>query len=178
MDYFYLDKNNQQQGPVPANELSKHGLTPDTKVWKQGMSGWQKAGDVSELSGIFPPPAPQSATPPPPPPPPPVSVAPPPPPKVTPPPCQETNAQQAQKPDNLLVWSILSTVLCCLPTGIVAIVYSNKVDKLWYIRDYTASQEAANTAKIWCFASLGLGVIWQICLWAFGLLSVITEALY
>ena len=37
-----------------------------------------------------------------------------------------------EKPDNFLPWAIVSTVLCCLPFGIVAIVYASKVDTLWY----------------------------------------------
>ncbi len=39
------------------------------------------------------------------------------------------------KPDNFLVWAILSTVLCCLPLGIVAIVYANKVDNFGMQKD-------------------------------------------
>jgi hypothetical protein len=140
MDYFYMDGNYQQQGPVPANELPKKGVTRNTRVWKRGMSDWQTAGSVPELAGIFPPFASRPATPP-------------------PPPYQTANVPQMQKPDNLLVWSILATVLCCLPTGIVAIIYSNKVNNLWDTRDYAGAQEAANTAKTWCFVSLGLGIV-------------------
>lgn len=32
------------------------------------------------------------------------------------------------KPDNFLPWAIISTILCCLPFGIVAIVYATQVD--------------------------------------------------
>ena len=39
--------------------------------------------------------------------------------------------QPPMKPDNNLVWAILSTILCCLPLGIVAIVYASKVDGLY-----------------------------------------------
>jgi uncharacterized RDD family membrane protein YckC len=55
MDYFYLDANGQQQGPVSVNELRKYGVTKDTMVWTQGMSNWQAAGTVPELAGLFPP---------------------------------------------------------------------------------------------------------------------------
>ncbi|WP_197513887.1 CD225/dispanin family protein, partial [Mycobacterium sp. 1165178.9] len=49
------------------------------------------------------------------------------------PPAAGWPAQQPglQEPDNYLVWAILCTVLCCLPFGIVSIVYSNKVSGLW-----------------------------------------------
>ena len=47
--YYYIDKNGQQQGPVEANELSKCGVTLDTLVWKQGMADWQAARTLLDL---------------------------------------------------------------------------------------------------------------------------------
>lgn len=51
------------------------------------------------------------------------------------------------EPDNNLVWSILCTVLCCLPLGIVAIIKSTSVSKLWAMGDYAGAQKAADDAK-------------------------------
>ena len=50
-------------------------------------------------------------------------------------------------PENNLVWAILSTVLCCLPLGIVAIIKSTKVNELWLRGDYAGAQKAADDAK-------------------------------
>lgn len=36
--YFYLDVNKVQQGPVDGSQLVKFGVTPTTLVWKQGMA--------------------------------------------------------------------------------------------------------------------------------------------
>ena len=47
--YYFQDSNGQQQGPIAANDLPKHGVTSQTLVWKQDMSGWQAAGTVPEL---------------------------------------------------------------------------------------------------------------------------------
>ncbi len=55
--------------------------------------------------------------------------------------------QRPPKPDNYLVWAILSTLLCCLPLGIVSIVYSSKVDGLYNSGDYAGAQDAAQKAK-------------------------------
>lgn len=63
-----------------------------------------------------------------------------------------------KKPDNFLVWAILTTVLCCLPTGIMAIVYANKVDPLWFAGRKDEALKAAEDAKAWTFLSLGAGV--------------------
>lgn len=40
----------------------------------------------------------------------------------------QPNMPQGVPPDNNLVWAILSTVLCCLPLGIVAIIKSTQVN--------------------------------------------------
>lgn len=51
--YYYIGPNNQQQGPVPAEQLLSRGVTGETMVWKAGMAQWQKAKDVPELSRYF-----------------------------------------------------------------------------------------------------------------------------
>ena len=54
------------------------------------------------------------------------------------------------KPDNYLVWAILSTVLCCLPLGIVAIIKASKVDSLWAQGLQDEAIQTAKDAKKWC----------------------------
>lgn len=66
--------------------------------------------------------------------------------------------KKKMKPDNFLVWAILSTVLCCLPLGIVAIVYANKVDTFWYAERYEEAEDALKKAKLWTYISVGAGV--------------------
>lgn len=83
----------------------------------------------------------------------------------------ENQNTQNSKPDNLLVWSILSTVLCCLPLGIVAIIQSNKVDTLWAVGDYAGSQEAARQAKLFCLISLGCGILGYIIIFIVSLIE-------
>lgn len=60
------------------------------------------------------------------------------------------------KPANNLVWAILATVLCCLPMGIVSIIYATKVDTLWNNGQHSEAIEAANKAKQWAiYAAVG-----------------------
>jgi Interferon-induced transmembrane protein len=56
-------------------------------------------------------------------------------------------------PENYLVWAILTTLFCCLPTGIVSIVYSTRVSGLWGQGLYAEAQTAANNAKKWAIIS-------------------------
>lgn len=71
----------------------------------------------------------------------------------------EENLQKSIKPDNFLLWAILSTVMCCLPLGIVAIVYANKVDSLWYAEQYAEAEDALKKAKMWTYIAVGAGVL-------------------
>lgn len=70
------------------------------------------------------------------------------------------------KPDNFLFWAILSTILCCLPLGIVAMFYANKVDALWNAGQYAEANNALKTAKILTCISTGVGILGNIILMA------------
>ena len=75
---------------------------------------------------------------------------------------------------NYLVFAILTTVLCCLPAGIPAIVYAAQVNGKLQAGDIAGAQLASKNAKMWCWisasAGLAVGVIWGI-LVAIGALS-------
>jgi membrane protease subunit (stomatin/prohibitin family) len=64
---YSVSVNGQTAGPFNLEQLQQmvqNGqLTENTHVWKQGMAGWEVAGNVQELSSLF------GAVPPPPPPP-------------------------------------------------------------------------------------------------------------
>jgi hypothetical protein len=74
------------------------------------------------------------------------------------------------EPDNHLVWGLLCTFLCCVPFGIVSIVYSSKVSGLWSEGRYAEAQSASDNAKKWAIigAIVG-GVFWvaAVLLWVF-----------
>jgi len=59
---------------------------------------------------------------------------------------------------NYLVFSILATVLCCLPAGIVAIVYAAQVNGKLQAGDIAGAQAASKNAKMWCWISFGVGL--------------------
>ena len=67
---------------------------------------------------------------------------------------------QGSKPDNNMLWAILSTLFCCLPLGIVAIINAAKVDGLYRSGDYSGAQEAADNAKKYAQYCLVIGIIW------------------
>ncbi|MCI6103696.1 MAG: DUF4339 domain-containing protein [Bacteroidales bacterium] len=49
MDYYYLDADMRQVGPVSLNDLVAAGVTGDTMVWHEGLEEWAKAGNLPEV---------------------------------------------------------------------------------------------------------------------------------
>lgn len=62
------------------------------------------------------------------------------------------------KPDSYLVWAILTTLLCCLPFGIVAIINATKVDSAWARGDHMLARASSEKAKRWSMISAGAGL--------------------
>jgi hypothetical protein len=76
-----------------------------------------------------------------------------------PPPGYPPQQPAGQAPNNYLVWSILVTLFCCLPLGIVAIVKSSQVNGLWAQGQYAEAQAAADSAKKFVTWSAIIGVV-------------------
>lgn len=60
---------------------------------------------------------------------------------------------------NHLVWAILSTLFCCLPLGIVSIVYAAQVDGKRAAGDIAGARDASAKAKFWALLSAALMLI-------------------
>jgi hypothetical protein len=74
-------------------------------------------------------------------------------------PGQRFNAPPQPPPKNYLIEAIISTVCCCVPLGIVAIVFAAKVDRLAAIGDHRGAQEAAGKAKLFAILAVVLGLL-------------------
>lgn len=61
--------------------------------------------------------------------------------------------------ENNLVLAIVVTVLCCLPFGIVGIVYAAQVNARAQAGDIAGAEESARKARKWSLWGLGLGLI-------------------
>ncbi|MCH5346570.1 MAG: CD225/dispanin family protein [Muribaculaceae bacterium] len=136
---FYIAVNGTHQGPFDIEQLRERGINPNTMVWNETMTGWTRAGDVPYLvDTLFCGPA------------------------VPPPPSTAPGGYQKPSqpcPSNWLVASILATIFCCLPFGIVGIVYASKVNDLYYSGRYDEAVQASSKAKTWTIVSAILGGI-------------------
>ncbi len=76
------------------------------------------------------------------------------------------NSNVPQPPKTWLVESILTTLFCCMPFGIVGIVYASKVESLYqnglYDQAQKASEDAGKWTKLSFWLGLGIGIIYLI----------------
>ena len=149
---YWINHDGVQAGPVDAEGLKQMQLTSRAHVWHEGLADWVKITALPELAGLYEmveeplvqpgqeqPGQPQSAT---------------------------LERQQVQQPASNepcpptnLVWGILSTIFCCLPLGVVGIVYALKVTKKYNEGDFKGAQDASETGAWWIIASIVLGLM-------------------
>jgi len=63
------------------------------------------------------------------------------------------------QPKNYLIGSILATIFCCQPFGIVSIVYASQVNSKFAAGDYEGAQKASNKAKNWLMWAVISGLV-------------------
>ena len=73
-----------------------------------------------------------------------------------------TPVQPQQDVSNYLVQSILVTLFCCLPLGIVAIVFAAQVNGKLAGGDVAGAIDSSKKAKMFCWIALGLGIVGMI----------------
>lgn len=170
MKSYYYFSDGAQHGPVSAEELAGLVFDGDVLVWCKGMKDWTPASEVDELKDIL------GTTPPPPPPPPGSGVSSLPP---RPPVQSSAGAQPAaaplKEPTNYMVYAILATVLCCVPTGIASIIYTNKATAAWTAGKYAEAEAATKSARLWLIVSVCAGGVGILIGFIFGLLSALSS---
>lgn len=131
--YFFV-RDGQQAGPVLPEQFRLNGVSASTPVWCEGMPDWVPAGQIPELQ-----------------------------PYLSYPSAPATYAtggySNEPAPSSNMVWAILSTILCCLPFGIVAIIYASKVDSMWAAGQFDAARDAARKAMNWSIAAAVSAVV-------------------
>lgn len=191
MEYWTI-KDGQHAGPYTALQLADMGITPDTPVWHEGLTDWVAAREIAEIASIMvarqngaapvapapdqpcepqqpqcgPQPEPQT--------------------QYGPQPREYGGYVQPQGaparashapmypeqpaaavpegecPPAYLAWSIVSLILCCIPLGVVAIIFSAQVKPAWRRGEAAKARRASERAQ-WCIIlSMSLGLISQI----------------
>lgn len=74
------------------------------------------------------------------------------------------------RPSSYLALAIISTILCCLPAGIVSIIYAAKVNSHYDNGNYDEAIKASKNAKTWGIVSVVIALFsWIIYALIFGL---------
>lgn len=67
------------------------------------------------------------------------------------------------QPPTYIGWNILMTICCCLPLGLIGIVYGNMVTRRWMAGDTEGAKKASEIAA-WC---LILSIVMSLVTWPF-----------
>lgn len=140
---WYYSKNGMQLGPLSQEEISSKAkggeIQASDLIWREGMTDWKPLAQVAEFQGLASP--------------------------TTPPPVSMGNVPVRQpvaypagyapgSVPNYLWQSIVVTVLCCLPFGVVSIIHAAKVDSLLAQGDIVGANAASQSAKKWAIAGV------------------------
>ena len=142
---IFVGKNDEQYGPFTVNQINesiaKGEFSLEDLGWYEGLDEWKP---LRNIEGIIDAAVIASN----------VSSS-----------SNNINASSEQVPSNL-VWGILSTLCCCLPLGIVSIVYASKVEGYVFAGDIETAKENSKKAAMWAWISFGVsiagGIIWFI----------------
>lgn len=139
---YYIANNGHHEGPFEISELRSRGITAETLVWNESMPQWVPAGSVAELAELFVAPQPQ----------------------VNPPYPGGARygggaSYNPPMPNTWFIPSLLITILCCMPLGLVGLAYSLKVEPRYFAGQYLMAEDAANKAKIWSIVGLCIGLL-------------------
>ena len=80
------------------------------------------------------------------------------------------SAQGGAEVSNYLIPAILSTIFCCMPLGVVSIIFATQVNSKVAAGDLAGAAEASKKAKMFMFIAVGLGLLTWVCaiiLWIF-----------
>lgn len=177
MAEWYVQQGQNRVGPVSeevVRTMAGSGqIAPTDLVWSAGMPTWEAAGTQAwyrEATGGQVPP-----------------IAPPLPPSAqVPPPAGYPQGAYPQQPvigyanlqglggppvPNYLPWAVAVLILCCMPGGIVALIYASKANTEAARGNIAVAQQAASTAKTWIIVSVVVGLVFGVLAVLAGLLS-------
>lgn len=166
---YYIAVNGQPVGPYELKDLLKYGLTMNSLLWNETMSGWTEASNIPEVKSFLRGAASQSIPP------------------LPPQPRQQYGYFQqpyqqpmGPMPDTHLVGAILITLFCCVPFGVIAIVKATQVSSCYSRGDYGGAVQSSNEAKKWIIwgivSYLIIVLLYLMLIFVFGVGSILASS--
>ncbi len=141
---YYLSQNGERKGPYTFEELKTIPLTARTLVWIDGEEGWKTAEQIEELRSLLN-----------------LSLE------------QENGYKQTFIPAKTwLLESIIVTIICCLPFGVIGIVYAVKVQMMNTEKQMDLAQKYSDKAKNWILWGIAAGLVAYVFMLAFYILAM------
>lgn len=151
--WVYL--NGIQQGPYTLEELANMPITASTPVWYEGLPQWLPAHEAPATASLFTGEAENAthetetavhhefspnAT---------ASYS----------PQAAARAEMPPCPPTFMAWSIISMICCCMPGGIVAIIFSALTSGAYSNGDYEKAKKMSERAEWAIIISIVLGLV-------------------
>lgn len=133
----YFICNGPKEGPFELEDLKHYHLQPDTLVSIDDSGKWQKADEIEELAHLLNHEKEQDAP------------------------------MQTTMPKTWLVESILATLLCCMPFGLIGLIKAANVSTLYNAGKYAEATVASQEAGKWTKISAAVGIIFALLYLAF-----------
>ena len=180
---YWIATDGQKKGPMSLDEVKSRKLTRKTLVWYPGLAQWTHADQIPELRTLFdylPPELPEEGEDVAPQPQEQVKKEP----EDAKPQAEQTTAQEntqscgtnnntygtnntygnygtynnpPQCPPSYLALSIISLICCCMPLGIVSLIYSAQVRTVFNSGEYDKAEKYSKYALYWGIGSIVAG---------------------
>lgn len=138
----YFICNGPKEGPFELGELKHQHLKPDTLVLDTQTGKWQKADEIEEISNLLN----QKR--------------------------EWDNPSKMEMPKTWLVESILATLFCCLPFGLVGLIKAANVSTLYQAGKYAEATVTSQEAGKWTKISIAVGIILGLIYLAFWIIGI------
>ncbi len=138
---IWIHIDGAQQGPYEADSLPLDKINDETPVWHEGLANWTRAADVPAVARLLHPEAAPTdharST---------YSVS-----HAT---HDLTDRPEDKCPANYLVWSILLTLLCFNPIGIIPIITGAGVRNRWRNQQWDSARRQSETTAWWLMITI------------------------
>ncbi len=148
---YWIIVNEEPTGPFDLATLRQMNLGPDTPVWHTGLPDWTVASRLPELHDSLSAPVGADAY-------------------VPPVPANHNDADGTQasaghedpgtRPPSYMIWAIVATILCCVPVGIAAIIYSSKVNPAWHEGRFDDARRYSEITEWLLMITIVAGLVW------------------
>ena len=135
MQKVWIHRDGVQQGPFSLAELPALGITTDTMIWYESLAAWTQAGKAPLTAAMF---STDEAG----------NVV-----------ARVTVEETRKCPPTYLMWSILLTICCCNPVGIIPIILGSSVSSKFRSMDFEGARKASEQTEWAVIITFVLGLM-------------------